>query len=534
MQYTEENYTELYNNLPKGLRDLVLSGELSNLSNAIAMRYALTPEQTSDLEPAIEDVALGLVTLDELKENIKYQLGLDTDKANTIAREAINTILSDYTEELRLTRKYKIELDEKLRKEKNITANIEEEVVINSVSKSVAESILGAVTEKEDIPNTKTEPSIDSNKKVSDWYAGSKTKTQMEMDSFTGGIPVNNVKVKTNSEYSDLREKKSEPVVKVEQAPQVKEEVKIAAPKKDVWDNLMINKADTSNINTNQKINNNTTPSLVQSISGESKDLEKSMVQVEQQIFTLTQAINKLLSQDAFIKPSANAQKDIFEQGSDKYKDLNDKIEALIKRVDDIQSQMQIAKMTAKEEAMKPVSFDISNVKVNDIEKNSADILTKKEDLFSIDNLLNNRKVDNIIASAPSVVSSSVSANAMDAIFENRKAQNDISVKKVDTVIMPSANIVSEIIPKIENIIVKPDPKLNVQSDIDFLKEMTRPVAETTIKSIKEEILPQSDESKIKSLQDKIKSLNKGIGYGGISSAGNVDNLVSDPYRQAI
>lgn len=46
-QYTEEHYAQLYNDLPEGLKDLVLSGRLAILVSAIGSRHGLNADQVA-------------------------------------------------------------------------------------------------------------------------------------------------------------------------------------------------------------------------------------------------------------------------------------------------------------------------------------------------------------------------------------------------------------------------------------------------------------------------------------------------------
>jgi hypothetical protein len=65
-----------------------------------------------------------------------------------------------------------------------------------------------------------------------------------------------------------------------------------------------------------------------------------------------------------------------------------------------------------------------------------------------------------------------------------------------------------------------PEPKVDaVSADLNNL-------AQSTVSNLKEEISPATEQDKMKTLQDKIRALNKGIGSGGVASLGS-----SDPYR---
>lgn len=112
--YTEEHYAEMYNNLPEGLKDLVLSGRLAIQVSAIGSRHGLNADQVADLEPAVEDVCLGLILKTQLAENIKTQVGVDDRVSNRIAAEVEIEILRPFEPELIIARQQKEDLDKKI------------------------------------------------------------------------------------------------------------------------------------------------------------------------------------------------------------------------------------------------------------------------------------------------------------------------------------------------------------------------------------------------------------------------------------
>ena len=112
--YTEEHYAEMYNNLPEGLKDLVLSGRLALQVAAIGTRHGLNADQVADLEPAVEDVCLGLILKQDLAENIKSQVGVDDRVANRVAAEVEIEILRPFEPELVIARQQKQDLDKKI------------------------------------------------------------------------------------------------------------------------------------------------------------------------------------------------------------------------------------------------------------------------------------------------------------------------------------------------------------------------------------------------------------------------------------
>jgi len=119
--YTEEHYAEMYNNLPEGLKDLVLSGRLALQVSAIGTRHGLNADQVADLEPAVEDVCLGLILKTQLADNIKTQVGTDDRVANRIAAEVEIEILRPFEPELIIARQQKEDLDKKIASPKQVT-----------------------------------------------------------------------------------------------------------------------------------------------------------------------------------------------------------------------------------------------------------------------------------------------------------------------------------------------------------------------------------------------------------------------------
>jgi hypothetical protein len=285
MNYTEEQYSELYNNLPKGLRDLVLSGDLSNRVGAIAMKYGLTPEETSELEPAVEDVALGLVTIEELPENIFVQVGIDNERAQQIAREAMQTILQDYLDELRLTRKYKIELDARIRQEENkVVASQEAAAGEQGEEKANLAGNIINITRKNESPVDITQQNT-PDQKVADWFSGgpsaSKPRSRVELDSlgedFATQPSVRTVPITSSRPVVEVQAQPAEDFAAPVQNVAVQNQIPNNS-KKTAWDSIISDKPN----NLKPVVEQVTSPSknITPNTQGQSKDLERSMVQV--------------------------------------------------------------------------------------------------------------------------------------------------------------------------------------------------------------------------------------------------------------
>jgi hypothetical protein len=532
MNYTEEQYSELYNNLPKGLRDLVLTGALTTQVGAIAMKYGLTPEETSELEPAIEDVALGLVTPEELRENIFIQVGLDQDKSQAIASEVMRDIYGDFLEELRLTRKYKIELDTRIRGENQPK---EESVEIAGDKSPVAGNII-SITKDEPMqvaPN-RTVSSSSADQKVTDWFSGRTAQARSsrdELDSLGEEIQ-RQIPIKATPKPQPMQ---------VQKAP----EPEIVAPTintkpKTAWEELNSQKANIL------KPISTPTPSpsrevVVNPSTANSHDFDKSMVQVEQQILTLTQAVNKMIDQNTkTINPVVQS---VFNSGQ--YEEISKRLDAMNHRMDDLQSkflslsdrhQKDVVQATASVEKIKEVVGVEEEDKVNNTSAIDRIIQIKKE-------------TSKAEPSKSQVFTSSVSRTTLDGIAQPKKEEvstvgNPINIIKAPVVDTAAPIVTTVSVPQTQS---RTSARDQLMKDIEELKKNLKPSVATAQTapaqveipkeenilenktSLQEEINPSSSSDTMKSLQEKIKSLNKGITQGGIVSAGSITS--NDPYK---
>lgn len=545
MNYTEEQYSELYNNLPKGLRDLVLTGALSAQIGAIAMKYGLTPEEQSELEPAIEDVALGLITPEELAENIFIQVGLDDERAQAIAGDSMRDIYGEYLEELRLTRKYKIELDTRIRKETGTKTEEEDEVAVGGEKPKVAGNII-SITKQDNSSNLANTPD-DKDKKVADWFAGKKSvSSRAELDALGDDLPL----------MRTVPIQKTTLAPGIQNVPTIDTEIPVTrqtatTQPKSAWDKIT---TDTPN---SLKPISTPTPSVSRSentVPAQAKDLDKSLVQVEQQIFTLTQAVNKMIEQNT--KTISPVVQSVFSGGQ--FEEVSRRMDAMNHRIDDLQTKL----LTLMEQHKK----DVTGVLEKRIEETVAGqpkiaivhdtaIDTSES---AIDRIIKIKKEtpttqkEEVIAPIaatpkPQTFTSTISKNALDGIFQTKKepAGNPIAITKTETVIAPQpTTLTSTTVPQTTS---RSSARDQLLKDLEVLKQGLQPKAEETVQTpqpstqpvastiptftneLKEEITPSTDTDKMKSLQEKIKSLNKGITQGGIVSTGNT---AADPYRQ--
>lgn len=548
MNYTEEQYSELYNNLPKGLRDLVLTGALSTQVAALAMKYNLTPEEQSELEPAIEDVALGLVTPEELAENIFIQVGLDDARAQAIAGETMRDIYGEYLEELRLTRKYKIELDTRIRQEESAqTRETDEEIAVGGEKPKVAGNIIN-LTRQEESQNASR--GLDgTDKKVADWFSGKKSVDgRAELDALGEDTPPpRQVPIQ---KPAPTPKPSVQPIPVADTEPVIIQQPIITQPKS-AWDKIT---TDTPN---NLKPISTPAPSVskVAPIApSQTKDFDKSMVQVEQQIFTLTQSVNKMIEQNTkTINPVVQS---VFNGGQ--FEEVSRRMDAMNHRIDDLQSKLLALMEQHKKDVAgvlekrieETVASQSKPIAVADAATNTSEsaidkiIKIKKETPVS----QKDEAVSPIAAAPkPQTFTSSVSKNALDGIFQIKKESlgNPITITKTEpTVVSQPTTLTPNTAPQTTS---RTSARDQLLKDLEMLKQglqpktaETVPTPQTSTESVaptipsfanelKEEIAPSSDSDKMKSLQEKIKSLNKGITQGGIVSAGST---ATDPYRQ--
>jgi hypothetical protein len=547
MNYTEEQYSELYNNLPKGLRDLVLTGALSTQIGALAMKYGLTPEEQSELEPAIEDVALGLITPEELAENIFIQVGLDDERAQAIAGDSMRDIYGEYLEELRLTRKYKIELDTRIRKEAGAKiGEEEEEVAVGGEKPKVAGNII-SITKQDNSSNLANTPD-DKDKKVADWFAGKKSvSSRAELDALGDDLPL----------MRTVPIQKTTPTPGIQNIPTTDTEMPVTrqtatTQPKSAWDKIT---TDTPN---SLKPTSTPTPSVSRSentVPGQTKDFDKSLVQVEQQIFTLTQAVNKMIEQNT--KTISPVVQSVFSGGQ--FEEVSRRMDAMNHRIDDLQTKL----LTLIEQHKKDVT-GVLEKRIEETVAGQPKIAIVHDTAIdtpesAIDRIIKIKKESPItqkeevvapIATAPKpqTFTSTVSKNALDGIFQSKKepAGNPIAITKTETVITPQPTTASTstTVPQTTS---RSSARDQLLKDLEVLKQGLQPKAEEVMQTpqpstqpvastiptfaneLKEEITPSTDTDKMKSLQEKIKSLNRGITQGGIVSTGNT---ATDPYRQ--
>ncbi len=504
MQYTEEHYAQMYNNLPEGLKDLVLSGRLAIMVSAIGARHALTAEQTSNLEPAVEDVCLGLITKEELADNIKSSINVENRVAMRIAADAETDILKDYIEELKNARLFKMELDHQIQKDNG--------GMPQTTSKNFA-SVTPNITSS-NTPEDMSPHLIVKDTEVKDWYK------------------------KADSQF-DWEKNLTKPKIHTPLPAEFKEEVKpVEVPKHTIAnvEGQLATLTETINKLVQSRFGNgegdNSTPS--QTLQDLLKRLEKAEKENEENRMTIRELQG--------IKPVDN----IFgEQIADiSPKRFEGETKNGIKIPIDKERKVSIVK--TGDEARKNIFQDdeaavTGNIKITSVSK-SIPINTPTQNTS---------------------FSSSVSKNALETMVEMKQKKNITPIDANPTKQVLNINeliggddkikgaVSGGVIPNVEEnknetkIEVQSDAKSILLSDLEYLKSLDKkqtPLESLTsdisqiaekapkVAEFKSEILPATKEERMKQLQDKIKSLNKNISSGG--STNIMNSLASvDPYK---
>lgn len=98
-QYKQEELWELFNVLPKELKQTIFSENTSNLVREIAAKYELEEEQIPELAGLIGNVLMGLLAPNELPQNITENVKIEKEKSEAITKDFIEKLfypLKDY------------------------------------------------------------------------------------------------------------------------------------------------------------------------------------------------------------------------------------------------------------------------------------------------------------------------------------------------------------------------------------------------------------------------------------------------------
>lgn len=536
MQYTEEHYAQMYNDLPEGLKDLVLSGRLAILVSAIGSRHGLNADQVADLEPAIEDVCLGLITKDELVDNIQKNVNVDQRVANRIAAEAELEILRPFEAELVIARKQKEDLDVK------ITGG-------TSTKKTFTKE-----ETKTDTTKNKLEPKDVSDhapdKKVSDWYQKGEEGNKDNKSATSGKVSFD-----WDSDFAKKPTPKEEPVV--------------AETNKDVTQNIsspnIENKLDqlTESINKLIDVRFGSPDKKDDTPSAQMQELLKRLEQAEKENAENKKLIRNLQSQKTSSTPIENIFGDASKIQIDKQRKVD--IDHTEPKKDDQKPSGNI-QITTTSKAI-PIQKDLKQEVISST--------VSKDTLDSIVEIRNKSDVK------PDQNISTKKAFSLDELVSKSDDKIKSATQKATpgngTLVFPGLNDEKKI--DIKNINQKDSIRETLLSDLDFLTkkgadEMTDTQTKNTEKTdtnppqtgtavtttttdtgsdidteeekevvtpdtqgstqgsntnpFKDELLPKTKEERMKALQDKINALNKGVSVDGKT---NITASGLDPYR---
>ncbi len=500
-QYTEENYSELYNNLPTGLKDLVLSGRLAILVSGVGVKNGLNADQVSELEPAVEDVCLGLITSKELPQNIATQVGIDISLARKIAGDTLTEILEPFTQDINFARQFKLEMDEKISGVKN---------------KASVSGLPSAESLRAQILN-ENKDKIGSDQKVANFFNKKPQTEDSETSTYYGEEEAEEVEMQNDLGASNFIVKEKEVF---EETPISKSKISGGLS----FNDLISKSSNSGSTSTSTNIvtdNNNTT------------NTNATMIRFEQELATLTQAINSLVRSTptgkdfnlkSFEEISSQINKIEKEVGEIKLHqtEIENKIKhletqslinnsATVKDSQPLHSNIeQQARNPAKVES-KPFVFT-STVSKDAMEAIATSPSPKK--VFSFEELTGktsgNSNSNFVWNKGGADFSKSVTDVENQKIAEDKKEEEEVKADKEEKKKMLSSVLLKDL----QNLKTNSDENISanignnsVQTDINAVLENASKSASTNLKS---ELLPQNKEDRMKILQEKIRNLNQG------------------------
>jgi hypothetical protein len=556
MQYTEDDYAQLYSELPEGLKDLVLSGRLAILVSAIGSRHGLNADQVADLEPAIEDVCLGLITPDELVENILKSVNIDQRVANRIAAEAELEILKPFGAELLVARKQKEDLDTQIQ-QRNTAPKAKAQTNPQTGSVPLTAQTVQTTKEPKDVTEHAT-----SNKKVSDWYNKNPTDP----------VVVTSVETAPSGEKVFDWDKSfgKKEVVK---------ETELNSQSGSATLPTIESKLDVLTENINKLINSRfgNGGKGEDSISEQMQELVKRLERAEKENEENKKIIRSLQT-GKVIPPGENLFGSVAKENTGKEnKILIDKERkvGIDKSIQDTKNSTNVLpngniQITSTSTNSIPIQKPAPNTEPPT--KSMVDA-NKKEEIFSssvskdtLDSIVETRLAPTVTTSNAAPVSSLKKVLSLDELLT--KGDNKIkeaSSQKVGTLVFPGVNDEKRV--DIKNVDQQNSLRETLIADLEFLDQKINPENEnetldqetennprketnsesiqtsaqvevpgnttgnsqsSTTNLFKDEILPKTKEERMRALQDKIKALNKGVSVGGKT---NIAASGLDPYK---
>ncbi|MBI5816899.1 MAG: hypothetical protein HZB09_00535 [Candidatus Yonathbacteria bacterium] len=109
MDYTKEQIKERFGNLPKDIQQELSSSDLGLIIQIIGSDVGITPEQSLDVEDEALDVLMGFSHPKDFIRNIRTKIGVDENKARTIAEKVNDEIFQPVKESLKIVHDIKDE-----------------------------------------------------------------------------------------------------------------------------------------------------------------------------------------------------------------------------------------------------------------------------------------------------------------------------------------------------------------------------------------------------------------------------------------
>jgi hypothetical protein len=191
--------------------------------------------------------------------------------------------------------------------------------------------------------------------------------------------------------------------------------------KKTAWDSLISDKPNSLKPIVEQVAS--PSKNIVPNTQGQNKDLERSMVQVEQQILTLTQAVNRMIERnDKTIAPVVQS---VFNSGQ--YEEISRRLDAMSHRMDDLQSKLLVVQSegTKSEAVATPSNPTAGFNKIFNIKKKESSGEAVPEKKILVKPTTPDIKLNTLANPAPDARSttSTMSASILDSILEDIKTK---------------------------------------------------------------------------------------------------------------
>lgn len=534
--YTEEHYAEMYNNLPEGLKDLVISGRLAIQVAAIGTRHGLNSDQVADLEPAVEDLCLGLILKDQLAENIRSQVGIDDRVSNRIAAEVEIEILRPFEPELIIARQQKEDLDKKISASKNTNKvpvnnnvktekKLQEEFEPKNVSEhsnvTAVKNFYTAGTE------TNTKPAVAGNQSF-DWENFGKkavveeTVPHQEEEKVTTQTTATGVEAKLDKLTDSINQLVNS------RFGADKSEVGVSEEMKKILERLeRAEKENEENKKLIKKLQGNNTPNSLTNIFTENKsDSQLNKVSVGENSTENKIKIDKPRNVD--ISKNVNTDK-VANTNTD-----NVQVKAISNNI-----PIQITPSVKPEIHMYSSSVTQGTadtiVETRNKEVGQVPLASSNKSVLSLDELISkgDSKIKEAAKTTGQLVFPSISAEK-NIDIKNIAQADSLRQTLLDDLEFIKRKNGTEIANPTQNVVVQ-EQKPNNTAVIDTNTQTTdlqdlvsNNTSSVTLNQFKDEIIPKTKEDRMKALQDKIKAMNKGVSAGGANS---IAATALDPYK---